>query len=334
MLDRRTFLKGASLASTAVLLPRFAQAAPNFAFMTPFTFSLAFAPVLYAKAAGYYEKEGLALNVIQGKGAALAAQMTIAGQAQASRTGGGNYIVSRVQNNAPLISIATIAQVSPFSIVSGEAHPLKTAADIKGKTIGMASLGGSMEATLNLMLRKHHVDPSSVNKVKAADAPGTYGLLQAGRLDGFIGSVSTVVKVLGAFPKARAVPIDDGVPGQVYVALRDAVQKDPDSFVKFLRATHRSATEIIGTDDVTPIIEAIAKNFDVPGIKDLDEARPDLKQNAQLWAARGKDNVLRNVPEDWASGVQAMEDAGILKTKVDPTTLYTNAPLEKALQKS
>ena len=94
----------------------FAQGAAKFKFMTPFGYSLAFAPVLYAKAGGYFAKEGLDAEIVGGKGAALAAQMTIAGQMDAARTGAGNYMVARINNAAPLISIATIAQVSPFFV--------------------------------------------------------------------------------------------------------------------------------------------------------------------------------------------------------------------------
>ena len=47
--------------------------------------------------------------------------------------------------------------------------------------------------------------------------------------------------------------------------------------------------------------------------------------------AKGRDNLLRNVPEMWTSAVDALADAGMIKTKVDPKTLYTNALLDKAL---
>src|SRR5690606_40788340 len=63
--------------ATLLSLPVGARAQTAFSFITPFTLSLAFAPVLYAEAAGYYGDEGLEMNLQAGKGAALAAQMTI-----------------------------------------------------------------------------------------------------------------------------------------------------------------------------------------------------------------------------------------------------------------
>ena len=47
--------------------------------------------------------------------------------------------------------------------------------------------------------------------------------------------------------------------------------------------------------------------------------------------AKGRGNLLRNVPDMWASAVDALSDAGLIKTKVDAKTLYTNALLDKAL---
>ncbi|CAN0495719.1 unnamed protein product, partial [Phaeothamnion confervicola] len=169
----------------------FAQSATKFRFMTPFGYSLAFAPVLYAKVGGFFAKQGLDAEIVGGKGAALAAQMTIAGQMEAARTGAGNFMVARVNNAAPLVSIATIAQVSPFFVLSAKDKGPADVAQFKGRRIGMASLGGSMEETLNLTMRRASIDPSSVEKVKVADSPASFALVEAGRIDGLMGNIST-----------------------------------------------------------------------------------------------------------------------------------------------
>lgn len=309
----------------------FSQASGKFRFMTPFGYSLAFAPVLYAKAGGFLEKEGLDGEIMGGKGAAFSAQMAIAGQIDAGRTGAGNYIVARVNNGAPLISIATIAQVSPFFVLSPRAKPLASPESFKGKTLGMASLGGSMEETLNLTLRRAGIDPETINKVKVADNPASYALVEAGRIDGFIGNISTATKVQSAFVGASAIRIDDGVPGQAYVANPTTIARNEAAYVAFLRAVHRSVSAILDARDTAPIITAIGKAFDIRGLEDMDLAKRDLASNAESWTAKGRQNLLRNVPEIWAGGLKLMTDAGIVKNQIDPAVLYTNALLDKAL---
>lgn len=334
-LDRRRFGALGAGALGALLLPSGvnAQGLRKMRFVTPFNFSLSYSAPFYAKAAGFFEKEGLDVEIINGKGAATAAQLVIAGQAEVARTGGANYIVARVKAGAPLISIATVAQVSPFFMVSAPDAPIKSAADMKGKTIGVASLGGSMEGTLNLMLRGGDIDPKGVERVKVADVPASFGLIQAKRIDGFMASVSSVVKILAAVPNAFTFSIDDGLPGQVYVATPKALAENEDLYVRFLRATHRSASAILDAKDLEPIIKAIGKNFELPGLNNMETAKADLTQNSKTWSAKGRENLLRNVPEQWSQAVKIMTDAGMIENPPKAEELYTNAILEKALGK-
>ncbi|MCC2099294.1 MAG: ABC transporter substrate-binding protein [Hyphomicrobiales bacterium] len=331
LIDRRAALSGMLAAGAApLILPFAAHAADKFRFITPFGYSLSFSAVLFGKTGGFYKKEGLDVQVIGGKGAAMAAQMTIANQSDVGRTGGANFIVSRVKNGAPLKSIATIAQVSPFFVISPKDRGIEKVGDFKGKTFGMASLGGSMENTLNFMLRQGGVDPKSVNKVKVADTPAAFGLIEAKRIDGFMGNVSTTVKLLSTDPRIKAIKVNDGIPGQVYVAREADIEKNADQYIRFLRATIASATEILNAKDLKPILKSIGSGFKVRSLSDMDNAARDLRENAKLWSANGMDNLLRNVPETWAGGVKMMMEAGMLPAGVKAESLYTNALWDKA----
>ncbi|MFV0244738.1 MAG: ABC transporter substrate-binding protein [Qingshengfaniella sp.] len=330
-ITRRHLMQG-TLAGAAVLaLPRGARAETGFSFITPFSFSLAFGPVLYADGAGYYADEGLDMALQSGKGAALAAQMVIAGQMDSARTGGTNYIVSRVNNGAPLISIATIAQQSPFFVISSTGSPVNGTADLAGRTVGMASLGGSMEGTLDLMLADAGVDPDSVERVKVADSAASFALIEAGRAGAFIGNTSSMVMASEARDDVHAIPMDDGMPGQVYVASPDAVAAAPEKFVAFLRATHRAALEIVTATDLDPILDAIGAKHEVNGLSNRETARKDLAANAANWAVRGQENLLRNVPEVWENAVSLLSGAGMIDQVVPAADLYTNDLLDQAL---
>jgi NitT/TauT family transport system substrate-binding protein len=328
-LTRRRVLQAglavSTVATAGLVLPRKSRAdGTAFTFVTPFSLSLAFASPLYAKAAGFYAKEGLDVTIYAARGAEQAANLVAAGQAQAARTGGGNFIASVVKSNAPLISIATIAQISPFSVISSDAKPIRRIADLAGKTLGLASLGGSMENTLDLVLLKAKLDRAGVQREKVADGPGSFGLIEAGRIDGFLASVSTTVRLKRSGAKIAILPVDDGIPGQVYVATPDMVAKSKDTLVRFLRATRKAALAIADAKDLDPILAGIGGVFEVPGIDDRDTAREDLRGNLDLWLAKGRDNLLRNVPEAWAAGIAGMTEAGFIDPGVDAAKLYTN----------
>ncbi|MEQ8921492.1 MAG: ABC transporter substrate-binding protein [Marinovum algicola] len=332
LLNRRSFL-GSSVASIACLSaggPAMAQG-DTFRFITPFSFSLSFASVLYGDAAGYYADEGLDMQVQAGKGAAMAAQMVLAEQMDVGRTGGTNYILSRVNNGAPLISIATIAQLSPFFVISSSGNPVNSVADLEGRTVGMASLGGSMEGTLDLLMLSGGLSPDTVEKVKVADTAASFALIEAGRAGAFIGNTSSMIKARSARDNVVAIPMDDSMPGQVYVARPDDVEANPDKYAAFLRATHKAALEIATSDDLEPILQAIGSKHSVNGLDDMQVAKEDLATNAQNWISKGEENLLRNIPEVWGNAVSLLDSAGMIDTRPDPTSLYTNMPLERAL---
>ncbi|SEB44536.1 ABC-type nitrate/sulfonate/bicarbonate transport system, substrate-binding protein [Nitratireductor aquibiodomus] len=331
-LTRRNLMLGAMGSAAMLSFPGRGHAQDSFNFITPFTLSLAFAPVIYADAAGYYAEEGLAMNLQAGKGAALAAQMTIARQMDAGRTGGTNYIVSRVNNDAPLISIATIAQRSPFFVLSSKENPVKTIADLEGRTVGMATLGGSMEGTLDLMMTGAGASPGTVNKVKVADSAASFALIEAGRAGAFLGNTSSMIIASSARDDVEVMPIDDGMPGQVYVARPDEIAENPNKFISFLRATHRAAAEIVDAEDLTPILAKIGEKHDVTGLNNTETAQKDLHTNAQNWASRGKENILRNVPEVWERAVGLLADAKLIDKAVPASELYTNNLLDQALK--
>ncbi|MDO6457585.1 ABC transporter substrate-binding protein [Celeribacter halophilus] len=333
-LSRRGFL-GASAATIAYLGAGGPAAAADttFKFITPFSLSLSFASVLFAEAKGYYNDEGLAFEVESAKGAAMASQMVIAEQMDSARTGGTNYIVSKVDHGAPLISIATIAQLSPFFVITSTENPAETISDLSGRTVGMASLGGSMEGTLDLLLLKGGVDPESVKRVKVADSAASFALIEAGRAGAFIGNTSSMIKAKSTGKGVQAFPMDDGMPGQVYVAREDDVAANPAKYVSFLKATHRAALEIATTAeaDLGPILEVIGSMHDVNGLSDMETAKRDLATNAQNWLAKGEENLLRNIPDVWSNAVSMLHGQGMIGEAVDPKTLYTNALLDEAL---
>ncbi len=171
---------------------------------------------------------------------------------------------------------------------------------------------------------------ADVERVKVADVPASYGLIEGKRINGFLASISSVVKILSAVPNAQILPVDDGIPGQVYVASPQALAAHGDDYVRFLRAVFASANAILDAKDRAPIVKAIGDKFEIPGIDDAKAAASDLEQNAKTWVAKGRENLLRNVPEHWAAALKVMSETGMVKGSVDPATLYDNTFRDKA----
>lgn len=331
-MKRRNFLAaGAAAASYPLIAPGLgigrvmAQGTGRMMFLTPQGFSLAFSTVMYARTGGFFAAEGLDVHVEGGRGAAQSIQLVAANQVQAGRTGGANYMVARVENDAPVLAFATIAQVSPFFMISPSDNPILEPEDYIGKVVGMASLGGSMEATLDLMLRRNDLNPADVRRERVADTPAGFGLIEAGRLNGFFGNVSTTTRLL-AQPdlSISASPVRDGIPGQVYVATEENLENRRAEFVAFTRGCYNAIQDIAARErDLAPVIESMRTEFDIPGSDNLEVAIDDLYANSRLWLTNGVENALRNDPDQWAEAVDLLVEAGSLSRRPE-AALYTN----------
>ena len=80
------------------------------------------------------------------------------------------------------------------------------------------------------------------------------------------------------------------------------------------------------------MFERAGREYEIPGIRDLDFV-VEVAQTSQreLWLSRGRENLLRNVPELWESGFRALKAAG-LADPPDPSALWTNRFVEEALR--
>lgn len=327
-ITRRTLLSGAAAGAAGGALGlsvRGAGAAGEITFVTPFGYLIGFAPVLYAASGGFFEAEGLSVTIQGGKGSAMAVQQVLSGQAAFSRTGGVDLMKAKAGQGAEIVSIATVTQASPLFMISPDSAPIDTAADMAGKTIGVISKGGLAENLLDMILKADGVDAAAVPREAVGNAPGAFGLVQAGRIDGYIASMGTVVKLKAAGEPVHSWNTDRyaPIPGQVYLAQESTVAQDPDLIRAFLRAVNGSMQALFAAEDLGPVIASIAA-FEVIGIDDRETIAMELKAEMELYAAEGPENLLRNVPERWAKAAALMASVGLIP-ETDPATFYTNA---------
>jgi NitT/TauT family transport system substrate-binding protein len=307
-----------------------AQASNAITFLTPSTLSLAFAPELYADVAGKYQDNGVLVRIEIGRAAAQAIQLVAANQVQIGRTGGGSYMAARALGNSDVIAFGTIAQSSPFTLVSSAKAPLAKAADLAGKTIGLPSFGGTAESSLNLLLSGAKINPASIQREKVAYSPATFGLIEAGRLHGFFANTSTVARMMADKMPVHYLDINDGVPGNVYVAREENLQKNPAPYIAFTKSVMQAARELLAMDDkaLATAMQRIQKKYDVPGLDRMDVALLDIKATRVLWSENGLDKLVRNDESQWARAQQILESNALMKESKRP--MYTNDIWTKA----
>jgi len=321
---------GAAIAKPFVISS--AQAAEPLTFMTPFGFIPDFLEMMNMVSGGFLAQEGFAPQLLGGHGAVMTAQQLMTGSVSFVRLSAIDEFVA-VAKGAGFVSVSTLYQGSNFHVISSKDKPINSAQELKGKTVGIVSVGGSTEQLLQIMLRAVGMTKADLTTQVVGNSPGVMQYLRQGRIDCFINSVGVVVALQTAnepivnWPTDRYAPM----PSQIYVTTRDVMEKKPATLVRFLKALRASTADMMH-GDLKAIFRRANGDFDIPGMKNLDELVALMRFTmSNPWMSQGRENFLLNVPALWAEAAHEISDAGIA-TVPRVEALYTNTFIEQALK--
>jgi len=194
------------------------------------------APVITAQTLGFFEAEGLEVELIEPADPAMPPKLVAAGQ--------GDIAISyqptlhaHVEEGLPVSWVGTLVETPLNSLIVLKDGPIKELKDLKGKTIGF-SVSGFEDAMLGQMLKSVGLSMDDVELVNVNFALSP--ALMSGQVDAVIGAYRnfelTQLEIEGKegtafFPEENGVPIFDEL---IYVVNKD--QTDDPRFVKFLAA--------------------------------------------------------------------------------------------------
>ncbi|MHA7776479.1 ABC transporter substrate-binding protein [Roseibium sp. M-1] len=194
------------------------------------------APLVTAQTMGFFEAEGLDVEIIEPADPAMPPKLVAAGQ--------GDIAISyqptlhaQIEEDLPLKWIGTLVETPLNSLIVLKDGPVKDLKDLKGKTIGF-SVSGFEDAMLAQMLKSAGLSIDDVELVNVNFALS--GSLLAGQVDAVIGAYRnfelTQLEIEGKpgkafFPEENGVPAFDEL---IYVVNKDKTG-DP-RFARFLAA--------------------------------------------------------------------------------------------------
>jgi ABC-type nitrate/sulfonate/bicarbonate transport system substrate-binding protein len=333
MITRRTVLAGAAALGGSLSAPTLlrAQAREPLAVMTPFGYISDFIEMMNAVSGGHFAAQGFDAKLLGGQGTAQAMQQLIAGQVAFVRSAAIDQMRAVSTANAPLVSFSTLYQGSTFHVVSLKDKPITKAEDLKGKTVGLVSVGGTTDTFLDLMLRKVGLQKDDVRREVTGNSPGALQILKQGRVDCFMCAINVVVTLqqmkepIEVWSTDRYAPM----PSQCYVTTQSLIDTKPETVQRMTRALKASVDEMM-TRPMREVFQRAAKDFDIPGIRDLDTliAVSDAARD-RLWLSEGRENLMRNVPRLWTEGAEALRASGVADIK-NVEALYTNRFIDAA----
>ena len=287
------------------------------------------APLILGKERGYFDQEGIDLEIQEGRGSGVTVQAVAAG------TANFGYVdvptmMKAASKGAPVVAVGVALQTSPMSVMGFADKNIRKPEDIKGKTVAVTP-GDSMSQIWPLFLKKTNLKDTDFKTV-SGDAQTKLNAVMNGQADLLLGYVmDQAIKLQDAAHKP-VMPIrfaDYGINmvSSGIIVQKDYLQKHQDVVRRFLRAATRSLEEATKNPDAA--VDAMLKAYPKSGVKDT--ALVGVKATTALY--KGPDNPndrpLRVGAKNMNETLQLLvEYGGLDKASAGkPEDYYTNAYL-------
>lgn len=189
-----------------------------------------------AKRMGFYEQEGVELNIVQGGPNIDGLFRVTAGRAEVGQLSSTPSLMVAVSQNVPLKCFAVGAQQHPFCFFSRKRAPVRSARDLLGKRIGVSPTSLIL---VRVFLAKNAIDLRDVTLMTTGSDMTP---LVTGEVDVMAGWLTNTaaLKILGA-DRVDLRLWDAGVRlyAHPYYATLQTIVDRPDLLTRFVRATSR-----------------------------------------------------------------------------------------------
>jgi NitT/TauT family transport system substrate-binding protein len=206
--------------------------------------SVQFAQFYLAQQAGYYLDAGLNVTLQNKSDPDL---ITLLGQGAVDiGNGDGTSVIPAVSQGIPVVYTATIYGTFPAIVVANAASGIKTAADLKGRKIGIPGKYGTSWIQLQALLQSAGLTTNDVQIIEFPDY-GQTAALQQGAVDaatGFVNNEPIVLKRAGIEPVVLGVDASIALPGPGLVTGTATLASKHDALAAFTAATLRAMEEI------------------------------------------------------------------------------------------
>lgn len=293
--------------------------------------SIFYAPMYVAFEEGYFEEEGLKVNLVNGLGADKTMTALLSGECEIGFMGAEASIYVYNQGAEDyVVNFAQLTQRAGNFLVSRDLNENFKWENLKGKTVLGGRKGGMPEMVFEYILKKKGLDPQKdLNIVQNIDFGLTSQAFASGQGDYTVEfePAATGLELEGVGKVVASLGVESGkVPYTSFSARKSYIKKNPDIIQKFTNAIQKGM-DYVNTHKPEEIAKTIAGQF-----KETDEKTLVLLvtryYNQQTW----KDNlVFEKESLDLLQDI--LESAGELEKRVSYDVIVTTEFAEKALEK-
>jgi NitT/TauT family transport system substrate-binding protein len=281
-----------------------------------------YAPLFVALDRGYYAAEGLDVDLAEGSGAETVVKMIGLG-ADKVAYGPATVVAEAINQGLPVQVVAVYQSEVPIGLASFPDVPLTTPKDLEGKRLGVTT-GETFANLLATFARVNHVNLAKLNTIQMNAATRGAQFI-ARKLDVTSLYLSNELPLLEkkAGVKFNVLKMADfslKVMGASFWVNPAFAKANPETVRKLLRATARGYVE--AKKDYRAAAEIMEKHMPVKIDRDV------LEQQVAATLDSTSDPNGRPVgwqdDAEWASNLDLLKGAGVIKDVRDPHVYYTN----------
>lgn len=227
--------------------------------------SIFYAPMYVAFEKGYFEEEGLKVNLVNGLGADKTMTAVLSGDAEIGFMGAEASIYVYNQGAEDyVVNFAQLTQRAGNFLVSSDINEEFTWDNVRGKTVIGGRVGGMPQMVFEYILKKNGIDPKKdLTIIQNIDFGLTSQAFAAGQGDYTIEfePAATGLELEGAGKVVASLGVESGkVPYTAFSARKSYIEKNPEIIQSFTNAIQKGM-DYVQSHTPEEIADVIAPQF-------------------------------------------------------------------------
>lgn len=286
-----------------------------------------YAPLYMAKENGYFKQQGLEVEFIYAD-ASTVLKNVAAGNVQLGFPN-GDAVIAAAANGVPVKVVHSTYQQGIGALLSLAPKGITNPADLKGRTVGVTSLGSPNYVQLQVMAANVGLDVKKDMKVKTVGTSTIVDALKSGEVDAIVFSRLRYYALVSSGLKVNQILTNEYLPsyGNVLVTSSSYLKDNPDVVKKFIAAFDHSIQDIIdggAKEAVDTSVQKYAPDFkgQEAGVTKIleDVFVKDLWQSAQTQAnGLGYSDIAR-----WQKAADIQHQYGAITKDVKAETFVAD----------
>jgi NitT/TauT family transport system substrate-binding protein len=276
---------------------------------------------------GWFEEEGLNVDIQDGRGSGNTMQLVNAGQVDVGQVQLGLLGGIR-QQGATTKSFAGFVRKTDLCVLVDETSDINAIEDLEGETL-VVFAASPWAPYIDLFLEAGGLDTQSV-EVMFVDPAALWGTYTSGRADGLMSTYSSALPVAAGPRPSRCILASEAgleFPSYGLVATEETIENRGEALGKLIEIQQRAWEHLKSNID-----DGVQAMLNQRSDADLnpDVLREQIRMTIEFLdtpATEGK-TIGWQATEDWVAALEGMERAGVVEPGWNPDDYFTNEFVE------